>query len=247
MIAREAGLLLAATAFLTRLPLRRSHGEAEIGRAARYFPLVGAAVGALGAGVLVAASAVLPLAVAVVLSVAATALATGALHEDGLADTCDAFGGGASREEVFRILADSRIGAYGALGLMLVLALKTASLAHLPAAVLPLALVFAHAFSRAICAVVMAAGAYAKREGGKTRAIAAGARGTDAAIALALGLLLLVWSPTLLAVAALLMGAVAAALYAYFRARVGGYTGDTLGAIQQLTEAAGYVAMLGLL
>jgi adenosylcobinamide-GDP ribazoletransferase len=244
MIAREARRLLAAAAFLTRLPLAPGGADEELGRAARYFPLVGAGVGLAGVAVLAAGATALPLLVSVILSVGATVLLTGALHEDGLADACDAFGGGASREEVFRILKDSRIGAYGALGLILVLALKIASLAQMPVAVLPLALIFAHAFSRALCVAVMAAGVYAKREGGKTRRVAAGARPVDAAIALAVGLAAVLWSPAVLAPAALVMAALAAVLYGYFRARVGGYTGDALGAIQQLTEAAAYVAVL---
>ena len=245
MMAREGRRLLAAAAFLTRLPLAQGGAGEELGRAARYFPLVGAGVGLAAAALFAAAVSVLPLTVSVILSVGATVLLTGALHEDGLADTCDAFGGGASREEVFRILADSRIGTYGALGLVLVLALKIASLAQMPAAVLPLALIFAHAFSRALCVLVMAFGVYVKREGAKTSAVAAGVRPADTAIALAVGLALVLWSPAVLAPAALVMAATAAVLYGYFRARVGGYTGDTLGAIQQLTEAAAYVAVLG--
>lgn len=247
MIAREAGLVLAATAFLTRLPVRRHdcHDGEPLERCARYFSLVGAGVGAAGAAVLVAAALVLPLAVAVALSVLATVLVTGALHEDGLADTCDAFGGGVTREDVLRILGDSRIGAFGALGLVLALFLKLTTLAHVPLAVLPIALVCAHALSRAACVLVMALGRYARPEGGRTRAIAAGARKTDAALAISIGLLPFAWAPGVFLWSVLVALAVCAALYAWFRARIGGYTGDGLGAIQQATEIACYLAFLG--
>lgn len=246
MIAREAGLVLAAAAFLTRLPLRRCarSGDQHLNRSSRYFSLVGAGVGAAGAAALVATALILPLPAAVVLSVAATALVTGALHEDGLADTCDAFGGGATREDVLRILEDSRIGAFGALGLMLALSLKMTTLAHLPLAALPVALVCAHAFSRAACVLVMALGRYARREGGKTRAVATGVRKTDAALAVSIGLLPFAWAPTAFLWSVPITLAVCAALYAYFRARIGGYTGDCLGAIQQAAEISCYLAFV---
>lgn len=246
MIAREAGLVLAATVFLTRLPLERwaRHSDEHLNRSSRYFSLVGAGVGAVGAAVLVAAELILPLPVAVVLSVAATALATGAFHEDGLADACDAFGGGATREDVLRILEDSRIGAFGALGLMLALSLKMSALAHLPLAVLPIALVCAHAFSRAACVLVMALGRYARREGGKTRAVAAGARKTDAALAVWVGLLPFALAPAGFLWSVPIALAACAALYGYFRARIGGYTGDCLGAIQQVAEISCYLAFV---
>jgi adenosylcobinamide-GDP ribazoletransferase len=243
MIAREARRMLAAAGFLTRLPV----GHYQEGGCARYFPLVGAAIGALGAAVLLAAAAVLPLAVAVILSVSATVLATGALHEDGLADSCDAFGGGGTREEVLRIMHDPRIGAFGALGLMLVLALKIATLAHLPLAVLPLALVCAHAFSRSLCVAVMAFGHYARPEGGKTRAVAQGARPRDAATALLIGVVPFAFAPAAFLWPLAAMALVSIALHAYFRARIGGFTGDALGALQQVAETAGYVAMVAAL
>jgi adenosylcobinamide-GDP ribazoletransferase len=247
MIGREARLVLAATAFLTRLPLRPSHSDEELGRAARYFPLVGAAVGGLGAAVLLAAAAVLPLVVAVILSVIATVLVTGAFHEDGLADSCDAFGGGGTREDVLRIMQDPHIGAFGVLGLLLVLALKIASLVHLPLAALPLALVGAHAFSRSLCVAVMAFGEYARAEGGKTRAVARGARPADAAVALLIGLVPFALAPAAFLWALAIMLLVAIVLYAYFRARIGGYTGDALGALQQVAESTCYVVLAGAL
>jgi adenosylcobinamide-GDP ribazoletransferase len=247
MIGREARLLIAATAFLTRIPLGRSHSDEELNRSVRYFPLVGAAVGALGAAVTIAAAAMLPLPLAVILGVIATVLVTGAFHEDGLADSCDAFGGGRTREEVLRIMQDPHIGAFGVLGLALVLALKIASLVHLPLAALPLALVCAHAFSRALCVAAMSFGEYARAEGGKTRAVARGARPADAGIALLVGVVPFALAPAAFLWALPVMLIVAIALYAYFRARIGGYTGDALGALQQVAESTCYVVLAGAL
>ncbi len=246
MIGNEARLLVMATAFLTRLPVARwvQHSDEALNHSSRYFSLVGASVGALGALVLVCCAAWLPLPVAGILSVAATVLLTGAFHEDGLADTCDALGGGFTREDVFRIMEDSRIGAFGALALVLAVALKVTSLSYLPLELLPLALVFAHAFSRSISVLVMALGTYAKKTGGKTRPVAAGTRIADAMVAAAIGLVPLLFAPLSFLAAAGCMLVVGAALYAYFRARMRGYTGDTLGAIQQVTEISCYLALL---
>lgn len=248
MIAREVGLVLAAALFLTRLPLGRwaRYSDEQLNHSSRYFSLVGAGVGIVGAAVLSTAAVVLPLPVAVILSVVATVLATGALHEDGLADTCDALGGGTTPEKVFRILEDSRIGAFGALGLMLALSLKMSALTHLPPAVLPIALVCAHAFSRAACVLVMARGRYAKLEGGKTRPVAAGVRKIDAAIAVLVGLVPFALAPAPFLWSVPIMLAASAALYGYFRFRIGGYTGDCLGATQQVAEIAGYLTFLAL-
>lgn len=246
MIAREARLVVAAAMFLTRLPLGRwtHYSDEQLNRSSRYFSLVGAGVGVVGALVLGATALVLPLPVAVILSVVATVLATGAFHEDGLADSCDALGGGMTREDVFRILEDSRIGAFGALGLILALSLKITSLAHLPLSVLPIALVCAHAFSRAACVLVMALGHYAKPKGGKTRPVASGVRKMDAAVAVLIGLVPFALAPASFLWSVPIMLAACAALYGYFRARIGGYTGDCLGATQQVAEIAGYLTFL---
>ncbi len=248
MIAREASRVIAAAAFLTRLPLGRQAGnDDDLGRSSRYFPLIGIGIGLAGAAVLLAAAAALPLVVAVILSVAATALLTGALHEDGLADTCDALGGGRTREEALRIFADPRIGAYGALGLFLGLSLKIAALAHLPVALLPVALVCAHAASRSACVLLMAFGRYARPEGGKTRRAAIGARRSDAVIALLIGAAPFAFAPPSFAWAIAGVLLVALAFHFYLRARLGGYTGDCLGAAQQLGEIACYLVFLAAL
>lgn len=246
MIVQEVRLLAMAAAFLTRLPLARRlrHSDEDLNHSSRYFSLVGAGVGAMGALVLACAAAWLPLPVAVILSVVATVLLTGAFHEDGLADTCDAFGGGMTREDIFRIMEDSRIGAFGALGLGLAIALKATSLACLPLALATMALVFAHAFSRSVSVLVMALGQYAKKTGGKTRPVAAGVGTVDAAIATAIGLAPVLLAPALFLPSAVCMLLAGAGMYAYFRARVGGYTGDTLGAIQQVSEIVCYLVLL---
>lgn len=245
MTAAEWRLFLTAVQFLTRCPVPASvgHSPAQLDRATRYFPLVGACVGAWGAVVFVVANAGLPAPVAAVLSVAATVLATGAFHEDGLADTCDGLFGGWTRDDALRIMKDSRIGSFGAAGLGLVLGLKVAALAGLAA---PAAIVAAHACSRFMAVCVIGALPYVREseQGAKAKPVAGGVGRTELAVAALCGLLpllLLGWRavPALLAA-----GVVTSVLALWFRRRLGGYTGDCLGATQQVAEAAVLLAVL---
>ncbi len=126
-------LLACAFAFLTRLPVARGtlFDGKTVARSARWFPLVGAVLGTIYGGGLWVMAQRLPAAVAAVLVVALDAALTGAMHLDGLADTADGLGGGRSREDVLRIMRDHAIGSYGAVAVGLALALKIAAIAAL--------------------------------------------------------------------------------------------------------------------
>ena len=243
MIAREWRLVLTAVQFLTRLPVPGwvGHGPGQLDRAMRYLPLVGIGVGLFGAAVFAAANAGLPRPVAALLSVAATLLLTGALHEDGLADTLDGLFGGTTRDDALRIMRDSRLGTYGAAGLTLALGLKAAALSALPEA--GMALVTGHAGSRFLAVCVIAGLPYARADG-KAAPVAGGVGALELIIAGLCGVL-----PALLlgghAIPALLLAAgVAWGMARWFRRRLGGYTGDGLGAVQQMTELTILLAAL---
>ncbi|HEX3500198.1 MAG TPA: adenosylcobinamide-GDP ribazoletransferase [Stellaceae bacterium] len=237
--------LVAAASFLTRLPLaglaapQSPMPARPLASVMRAFPLVGILVGVAGWAVFALADAfALPAMICALLAVATTVAVTGALHEDGLADTADGFGGGAERTRKLAIMRDSRSGAYGVLALVFSVALRAAALAALPPSRAGLALVAAHTVSHAGIPLVMRWLEPARDDG-----LGAGAGQPDdaailwcLAIALVVALLCLGGGPGLagLVVAA---GAVAA-LAALARRQIGGYTGDVLGAAQQIGEIA---------
>lgn len=244
-------LFFTALQFLTRLPVPRWVGfePAWLARCAPYFVPVGALVGLLSAAVLAVASSVWPPAIAAVLAMAASIYVTGGFHEDGLADTCDGLGGAVSRDRALTIMKDSRLGSYGALGLVLVLGLKAAALAALldrGAFIAALVLVWAQGLSRALPVGLMAVLPYAgDAEHAKAKPLAGGVSVPDlaltAAFALALCALAAWGRPALLPGFALGLGlalGLVVWMRRWLRGRLGGYTGDTLGASQQLGEVA---------
>ncbi|MGG7565277.1 adenosylcobinamide-GDP ribazoletransferase [Rhodovulum sp. DZ06] len=245
----EAALVVAAVQFLTRLPAPdMGWSDDRLARAARHFPTAGALVGLICAAVYFLASSAFPPAVAAGLALAASMLATGGLHEDGLADCIDGLGGGRTRERAMEIMRDSRIGSYGAAAMLVSALLRWAALASLDAAAGAAALVVCHALSRAAPTAVLAACRNA-RSGDAAKDIAGGVTGSEAlaagtmAAALALGLL----GPeaAVFALAAAIAGGFTMALWAV--TRLGGYTGDVLGATEQATHVAALLALSALL
>ncbi len=229
---------LLSVQFLTRLPVpggSRPVEPAALARAAVFLPLVGCGIGLFTAGILWLASQAWPLPVAVWIALAAEALLTGALHEDAVADFCDAFGGGEDREGIRRILKDSRIGSYGALGLGLAVLLRGSAMAALPAEVLLGAIVAASTLGRWAMVVLMrllpppADQPSLARDFGGRLSLGGLAAATLLAIpgTVALGL----GRPWHLLVALVLLMALLLVARRYLRRRLGGATGDCLGAV----------------
>ena len=254
----ELRLFFIALQFLTRVPVPAWVGWREdwMHQSARHFPVVGVCVGGVGALVFWAAAHLWPGSVAVLLSMAATAWLTGAFHEDGLADTCDGLGGAVSRQKALEIMKDSRLGTYGAVGLLAVLALKAAVLADLAKRDLAAALVLlplAHCWSRVAAVALLRALPYAGDiEHAKAKPMAQQLDATGLAVALGwavlAGLLASPWWPaSLLAAGAAAALAVVWLMARWLRRRLGGFTGDTLGATQQFSELAVYLVLLALL
>ena len=253
-------LFLVALQFYSRLPvtgrLARWMGfdPAWIAPATRYFPLVGLVVATLTAIVYAAAGLLLPHAVALLIAMAAGLLLTGAFHEDGLADYCDAMGGHHERDRLLEIMHDSRIGTYGAAGLFMVLLGRFETLSAVDPTWIGVLLLTSAGVSRGCSVVVMITLPYVRAQTlGIAKPIARDLSARDAAIALAIAgaplLLAALWTGEVTVFASALSGAAAitAWMRRRLRLRLGGYTGDCLGAVQQLAELAFLVGALAML
>jgi adenosylcobinamide-GDP ribazoletransferase len=249
MLRRELEYFFGAIRFFTRLPVPAwvGHSAEALNHSARWFPAVGLLVGGIGAGVYLGALQLWPQPVAVLLSMAATIYATGAFHEDGLADTVDGLGGGWDKLRILDIMKDSRVGSYGVVATLLALLGKFALLAALDGALVPLALLAGHALSR-FCAVVLLMGMDYVRDDLQSKAKPLATRLPGGAMLFAM--LVVFAALALLPIAKALAGCVLAAvstlwLAAKFKRWLGGYTGDCLGATQQVAEIAFYLGLLG--
>ena len=235
---------LTAIMFFTRIPVHfERFNEADLNKSTRFFPLVGILVGAFGALIFWLCNILLPLEVSVLISMVATILLTGAFHEDGLADAIDGLGGGWSREQVLTIMVDSRIGSYGAVGLFLALLTKYQALSYQTVMFIPASMIAGHALSRLCAVLVMFTQSYVKSEG-KSKPLATQLNVTELSIATFFGLLPLAFLEINFLLALLPVAMVWLWFSAKIKARIGGYTGDCLGAMQQLTEVAFYVGLL---
>ena len=249
---QQIRLFFIALQFFTRLPIPKWVGfEPDwLHHASRYFPLVGLVVASICGAVYALATLLFPAPLAAVLATAAGIYATGAFHEDGFADMCDGFGGGMTAERVLEIMKDSRIGAYGAIGIVCLLALKCVTLALLPPATALAALFVAHPLSRLAATALIWRLEYARADG-KAKPMAQEMSTQEfliAALCATLPALLLV-AAGVLSWQAVAGGAVVAALAAAWLGqkcvrRIGGYTGDCLGAVQQVTEVLLYLGVL---
>jgi len=224
-----------ALAFLTILPVRARHGTLE--HASSWFPLVGALIGALAGGVRAAADPLVGPAAATVLALVALVLVTGALHQDGLADTADGLGARGDRERRVAVMRDPAVGVFGALALLAWALVVLTALEQLSAGAAAAAIVTAAAVGRWAALLHAAAAAPARADGlgaGFTPAASALLVATTATVAVAGAV-----SGPLPGLAALVAGAaVGAGSAAFVRRAVGGSTGDTLGATVAVAEAA---------
>jgi adenosylcobinamide-GDP ribazoletransferase len=241
--------LKACVVFCTRLPLLRATPIAggAIAKAAWAFPVAGLVVGLIGAIVYgLAHRAGLPPWPAAALAVAATMLVTGCLHEDGLADTADGFGGGHSREQKLEIMRDSRIGVYGVAALTISLFIRVGALASLPGAhAVVWALIASHAAARATMPALMLLLPPARSDGLSHDAGRPPADGVAIGAVIAFLIVAVCLHPGH-ALLALILVAIVVALMAWLSAnQIEGQTGDVLGALEQASEIAILLVAVG--
>jgi adenosylcobinamide-GDP ribazoletransferase len=254
LLKQEYQYLLTSIQFFTRIPLPMSvsHDQDSLNQALKYFPLVGWLVGGVCALTFHLAVGFWPASVAVILSVVAGVILTGALHEDGFADSCDGFGGGWDKSQVLSIMKDPRIGSYAAIGLMLILLLKILTLIELAAQseeLVLIALLLAHSASRLLVLPLPWLLDYVRDsdDSKSHRMVAARFSGGMLAYSSLLVLLpLLFYQVPVLFYAFANAALVVFAMGLFFKRRLGGYTGDCLGATQQVAEIVIYLSLLGL-
>jgi adenosylcobinamide-GDP ribazoletransferase len=231
-----------AISLCTRLPIGPSAlvGDGEVARASWAFPVAGLVVGLFGAATYwIASRAHVPPLPASALAMAATVLLSGAMHEDGLADTADGFGGGKTRETKLEIMRDSRIGTYGTCALVLSLMLRWSALAEIAEPrLVAIALISAHVAARAAMPAFMSFVPAARANG--LSATAGHPPRQSATIALALGTICLLFGlgPSGALVALVTLGLIGLAFARLAIRQIGGQTGDVLGALEQAGEAA---------
>ena len=257
-IKHEWRLLLVAVQFLTRLPVPQfaNYNPQWLHQSSRHFPGVGLLVGMLCAGVFWLGSILFTPLVAGVISTAFGIKLTGAFHEDGLADSCDGLGGGLTRERTLEIMKDSRLGTYGVLGLVSALLIKISLLASMPLSVAIVALIIGHTASRLLCISLLALLPYGgETEHAKAKPMAQQLTPfqgllSSAWLLLAGVLVVLLFPATVQQIGiwqwllALLLGIVATDyMRRLLHRRLEGYTGDGLGATQQLSEIAIYIGL----
>ena len=249
----QLSVFVLALQFLTRLPIRAddAYTPQRFTASVNYFPLVGVLIGAFAAIIYWLGYFVFPSVLAALISVGATVLFTGAFHEDGLADTFDGIGGGATREQALEIMRDSRIGTYGALVLVLVLATKVGALAVLPSPAVEVGLIVAHGLSRWSSVFVVATSQYV-RDHGTGKAVAEGITRTGLVLTALVGAGCLVVLYLMLSAQAAVFAAIGLIVghglsRLLYERKLGGYTGDCLGATQQISEIGVYLGIVACL
>ena len=248
-------IFLNALMFYTRIPVPSwmKHDEDMLNKATVYFPVIGWIVAGISSLVFYGASRIFNPDISIILSMVASVLTTGAFHEDGFADVCDGFGGGWTKEKILEIMKDSRVGTYGSVGLILILALKFYSLEFLDNQTLIWVLFMAHSISRFVALSFIFTLDYVREDAlSKAKPIAKQMPVKDLSIAFCLAIIPLLIYIIITANFFLLLiipPLILVHLYLgyYFKKWIGGYTGDCLGATQQVSEVVIYLVISALL
>ena len=259
---KEIHIFFTALLFYTRIPCPKNidHNPDYLNKASRYFPFIGWIVGGISFAVYYLSSLIFSHDIAIVLAIIAGILTTGAFHEDGFADVCDGFGGGWTKEKILIIMKDSAIGAYGGIGLVLLFLLKFRALSdalsqseivNLQASIKNLLLIIsAHALSRLAAISIVFTHQYSRDDASsKSKPIAQSYTWREVWGAFFFGLMPLLflsyfhWQFSLAIIPVIIARFF---LARYFQKWIHGYTGDCLGATQQVCEVIFYLSIIGI-
>jgi len=223
------------------------HGLDLLNNATRYLPFIGWITGGAMALVLWGASLIAPWTISILFSLIAAIWITGAFHEDGFADMCDGFGGGWTKEKILLIMKDSRIGTFGMLGLVLLMLLKFYALQSLALKQALLAIIIAQPLSRFVAVTIIYTLPYVREnEDSKAKPVSKGISSWELTLAGCFGLLpltviIIVFQQYILIFLLPVLWLVRTYMSRKMRRWIGGYTGDCLGAVQQVSETVVYL------
>ena len=247
---KEIHIFFTALMFFTRIPCPKwvDHDAQYLRKSSKYFPLVGILIGSIGAGVYYGCSYIFSTEISILLSMFATIYATGAFHEDGFADVCDGFGGGWTKEKILLIMKDSRLGTYGTIGILLLLAIKFSALREIENFYIPLIIISGHSLSRFIATTLIFTHPYVRdTEDSKAKPAAKSMSISMLLVSGFFGIIPLIFFLNPLVFMTLIpMYLSKMFLAAKFKKWIGGQTGDCAGAVQQFSEVVFYLSILGL-
>ncbi|GAA4272380.1 adenosylcobinamide-GDP ribazoletransferase [Aquimarina gracilis] len=247
---KEIHIFFTALMFFTRIPCPKwvNHDPGYLRLSSKYFPLVGIIVGSIGALVFYGASFLFSIEISILLSMIVTIYTTGAFHEDGFADVCDGFGGGWTKEKILLIMKDSRLGTYGTIGLVSILAVKFIALREVETYVIPFVIISGHSLSRFIATTLIFTHPYVRdTEDSKAKPAAKSMNFAMLVISAFFGIIpLLLFKNPWIFLTLIPMYLSKIYLGHKFRKWIGGQTGDCAGAVQQLSEVVFYLTIIAL-
>ncbi len=250
MLKRQFYTLISAITFFTRIPIpvKGIEFQAYSDRIALYLPFIGWIVGGLGAVVYLICHLILPSSLSLLISIVATLWITGAFHEDGFADVCDGFGGAYTKDKILSIMKDSRLGTYGTIGLIAILALKYMSLLEVDERLIVITLISAHSLSRWVSISLMLSHEYVASGQSKSASVAWEMPVSQFLIAGVFGIAPLILYQNYLVFLVLIPIVFVRVYFArLFTHKISGYTGDCLGAVQQVSELVFYLFIVAVL
>jgi len=254
VIRREIHYFLAAVMFFTRIPCPSwvDHNEEILNKSRKYFPLMGWIVGGVTGLTYYIFAIIFPVSISILISMIVGVLLTGAFHEDGFTDVCDSFGGGWGKENILKIMKDSRIGAYGVIGICLLVFLKYSVLVELSNFgnnLVLISLINGHVSSRFIASTFVQSHEYVQDlDISKSKPIANSKLSIyEMSYSFLFTILPYFLFPSVLFLS-IFVPAFLSKVYLgyYFHKHIGGYTGDCLGATQQVSEVVLYISILGI-
>lgn len=247
---KEFKRLLGCFSYFTRIPVWKlvNTSDIDMKETTKYFPLVGAFVGAFVGVIIFFCSQVLPKEIAILIGMGLGLMLTGAIHEDGFADVCDGFGAGYTKDRILDIMKDSSTGVFGGVGLMIILALRFFALFYLPIEILLPSIIAGSSISRWTSISFLFTHSYArKEETSKSTVFVKKTPWGEFLLMTVFALLSFLLFPTYILPFALLLIVpiflFKTILGMYFKSKIGGYTGDCMGATQQVAEILFYIGI----